>query len=183
MKTVFWVLGALALTLSIVAAASGGAGGLITGSQIKDRSISSMDLADHTIQAHDVSTAFVKSLRGKTGPRGDTGDTGDQGPQGLKGDAGPQGATGARGVSGYAVVTGEPVVYGEHVAYFTVTISCPTGKVPLGGGAALSSDSGIGIGQSYPVMGDAPGWRIHVDNPQGKSGHLTPYAVCASVGP
>jgi hypothetical protein len=121
-----WVALALTAVLVVSSAASGNVQSLITGNQIKAHSITSKHLVDHTIKAHDLSAALVKSLKGQVGAtgaqgkKGDTGATGatgaqgpkgDTGAQGLKGDTGPTGAkgdtgaTGAQGPSGTSIAT------------------------------------------------------------------------------
>jgi len=98
-----WLLAALLVVLGATATAGGTVGGLITGSQIKDHSVGSRDLVDHTIQAHDLSPTLIASLRGATGPsgsQGPKGDTGAAGPQGPKGENGAPGPQGPQGESG-----------------------------------------------------------------------------------
>ena len=98
-----WFALALVAVLGLSSAAGGYVRGQITGDQIKAHSITSKHLVDHTIQAHDLSLALLKSLRGQTGPTGAKGDSGAQGPKGdtgATGAAGPQGATGATGATG-----------------------------------------------------------------------------------
>jgi hypothetical protein len=57
------------------------AGGLISGSQIKN----------HSIAAKKLTRAAVNALRGQRGPAGQTGPTGQAGPAGARGPAGPPG--------------------------------------------------------------------------------------------
>jgi hypothetical protein len=88
---------------------------MITGKQIAAHSITSLNMVDHTLQAHDLSQGLIKSLKAKAGPagrqgaqgkvgpagaKGDTGQAGPQGPQGDVGAAGPQGLTGDAGPMG-----------------------------------------------------------------------------------
>jgi len=66
MKKALWALAALTLVLGITAAATGSVSALITGQNIKDYSVTSVDLKNHTIRAHDMSNALLKSLRNPT---------------------------------------------------------------------------------------------------------------------
>jgi hypothetical protein len=75
----------LALTGSAFAAKA-----LITGSDIKDGSITRADLSRGT----------VRSLKGRRGPAGAAGVDGFQGPQGPQGSTGPQGPMGPAGPAG-----------------------------------------------------------------------------------
>ena len=82
------------------------------------------------------------SYWGVLAARGATGATGPQGPQGPPGPPGPQGAAGA---SGYNVVT-------QYVTVNTgtqqlVDVHCPSGQVPVGGGAHY--------GNAFPGLGNA----------------------------
>ncbi len=89
--------------LLFTATAGGTEHRLVTGADVKDHSLTSVDLADRTIQAHDLSPALVKLLRGQAGtqgPAGAKGDTGATGAQGPKGDTGATGAAGQKGATG-----------------------------------------------------------------------------------
>ncbi len=101
MRKTVWVFVALVATLAFTTAAGGSTSARITGAQIKDHSITSIDLVDHTIRAHDLNAALVKSLKGQTGAtglKGDTGATGAAGATGAKGDKGDQGPQGPPGL-------------------------------------------------------------------------------------
>ena len=91
----------LAFVMGIVVAAAGTAtaASMITGSQIKNGTISEKDL-DKKLQqklAKINKLPSFKGPQGKPGPRGDAGSKGDPGP---KGDAGPAGAAGVTGSAG-----------------------------------------------------------------------------------
>ena len=95
----------LAMTGSDLAARA-----LITGADIKDGSISRVDLSSRTVRS-------LKGKRGPAGPAGRDGATGPQGPKGSTGSAGPSGAvgpagprgdTGARGAQGDPGEQGDP---------------------------------------------------------------------------
>lgn len=93
-----WAALALVAVLGITSAASATTRGWITGSMIKPHSITSKHLVNHTIQAHDLSAALIKSLHGEKGARGPTGAQGPVGPQGIPGATGPTGPQGPSGV-------------------------------------------------------------------------------------
>jgi len=99
-----WLALALIAVVAVVATtASGRVTGLITGKDIKDHSITSRHLVDHTIQQHDLSVALVKSLRGAAGPAGPQGPKGETGAKGATGATGAQGPQGAPGLSDVSV--------------------------------------------------------------------------------
>ena len=109
--------------------------------------------------------------QGPPGPKGDKGDQGDQGLQGLQGpkgdkgdkgdtgDTGPVGPQGPSGISNYQTAQSPPAT----VALFdfkSADATCPSGTKPIGGGAAIGSDSGV-LEASYPT---ADGWHVRVHN-------------------
>jgi hypothetical protein len=102
-----WFALAFVVVLGLSSAASGSVRSLITGNEIKAHSITSKHLVDHTIQAHDLSTALVMSLHGQTGATGAKGDTGATGAKGDTGATGTQGLKGATGATGAAGPQGE----------------------------------------------------------------------------
>ena len=110
---------------------------------------------------------------------GATGAIGVQGPAGPMGAAGAVGATGAtgaagtNGVSGYQVVT-EQFPAGTQAG--SVAVSCPAGKVALGGGG----DMQVALQRSAPIMmGNlATGWQVS----SGGADAGTVWVICANVG-
>jgi hypothetical protein len=115
------------------------------------------------------------------------------GPQGPAGTDGADGADGAPGISGYEVVSSSldvgPSTFGGH------SVACPTGKVPLGGGAGISDPddddaSFFGharIDMDFMFTGDdgSKGWkaafspRPEIASP--RPFRVTVYATCAFV--
>lgn len=76
--------------------------GAVTSSKIKDRTITSKDLAVGT----------VLGATGPQGPRGATGSQGATGPQGAAGAQGPKGDTGMQGPQGVQGLAGTARAYG-----------------------------------------------------------------------
>jgi Collagen triple helix repeat (20 copies) len=115
MYKIVWAFVALVGTLAITTAAGGSTSSKITGAQIKDYSITSIDLANHTIRAHDLAPALIAMLKGQTGatgpagPKGDTGATGAKGATGAAGKNGTNGTNGAKGDKGDTGATGAGV--------------------------------------------------------------------------
>lgn len=165
-----WVALALVAVLGLTATASGTVQNMITGTQIAPHSITSLHMVNGTLQAHDMSPAFLKSLQGKvgkTGPqgpqgsKGDTGargDNGSKGDQGDKGDRGPQGPPGVSGLladgpypgatqlsdfpGGRANSTLEWV--GDSGATLQQSwVRCGTDKVALGGGFSRADEGPV----------------------------------------
>jgi Collagen triple helix repeat (20 copies) len=115
---------------------------------------------------------------GPAGPEGPAGADGATGPTGPQGPAGPAGA----GVAGYEIVAGTASLDDENDK--SVSASCPTGKVIVGGGFQVSnvSDSDqVVILSSYP---DANGWVAvgTIANTAGDTSYsLQAYAICAAT--
>jgi hypothetical protein len=184
MRKLVWVLVVLTAALGLTAIASGSSRIVVTGANIKDHSVTTRDLVDHTIRAHDLAPALVQYLQGHAGPQGVQGLKGDTGPQGARGPTGLTGATGSPGLSGYQVVAGDPVTVSPNLIHaITVQAMCPPGKVPLGGGVSLSNnDAGVLLKASYPVWpGEGVGWAVVFTYPIGPKITVTPYVICAYV--
>jgi hypothetical protein len=102
--------------------------------------------------------------------------------QGASGPAGPQGPQGPAGISGRTVVTQESAFNADVVK--TVTVTCPQGTVPVGGGAYINSAfEGLALQASFPLT---LGWvaRARNDGPlQTISWNLRVSAICAQVAP
>ena len=133
---------------------------------------------------------------GSVGPTGATGPAGPTGAIGPTGPTGPTGPQGPAGVSGHEVVSvfradGPPAQPGVFV--FTEVVSCPAGKVVVGGGAV----GGIVVANTvtalaatlygFPYQGDA--WSVAIGKADGtplvpgvEGINWTAYAVCVSAG-
>jgi hypothetical protein len=102
---------AAAAMLAVGAGSGAVAGSLITGDDIKNRSIEEVDLdtgsvnsakvENGSLQLKDMSDEVTATL-GTPGASGAQGPKGDKGPQGPKGDQGPQGEPGPNGTATYA---------------------------------------------------------------------------------
>ena len=156
-----WFVLALVAVLGLTSAASGHVRSMITGDQIAPHSINSKHMVDHTLQAHDLSVALVKSLRGQTGATGAAGakgDTGATGAQGPKGDTGATGAQGARGSTGATGATGALGPKGDTGAAGTTGATGATGPQ---GAPGLSHVSADGPYPSLTQLSDYPGGRAN----------------------
>lgn len=108
---------------------------------------------------------------GPQGPQGDQGDVGPPGPKGDQGDpgpAGPQGPAGPSGLSGYEGVDAIRVDGVPPGGVREANVSCPAGKVVVGGGAA-----NFGAGDAFALIYNGPtdfsggfyhGWRARTRN-------------------
>lgn len=125
--------------------------------------------------------------QGATGAQGDIGPQGLQGPQGDTGSQGPQGDTGATGSNG---VSGQEIVFGtaspDNESAKSVTATCPSGKVLVGGGfltTNVSDASEIVITSSYPSSTTTWTATGDIDNALAvdSSYSLTAYAICVAT--
>lgn len=120
-----------------------------------------------------------EELRGQQGPAGPQGSTGPAGPQG------PQGPQGAPGVAGLEVVTASGDAAATDNTKF-VSVSCPPGKVILGGGASTNSFQDWAVMDSRPanfVDGLATSWSVfYIKHGADSSLTATAYGICAAVG-
>ena len=118
-----------------------------------------------------------KGDNGPQGPKGDhgpQGPKGDNGPEGPKGDHGPQGPKGDPGPPGLAEAI---VITGTASDGSTVTATCPTGKIAIGGGVSSTNENStisaneplVQSGSSKPV-----GWRGKAKG----QGNTTVHVIC-----
>ncbi len=130
-------------------------------------------------------------------PRGPEGPRGAKGTKGAKDDTGARGPAGASGLSGYEVVnqTFKEVFIvnsgGQRGLSEVKTLSCPSGKRALGGGANLGTNEAQN-GQQRQVTvslsgpdGTGTGWSVQLFNNSTSidtSIDLQIYAICANVG-
>ena len=112
-------------------------------------------------------------LTGATGPAGPKGDTGDVGPQGLKGDTGDTGPIGPIGPQGpEGGLTGYQVISAASPGTSSFSITCPAGKVVIGGGADAAAQT---LQLSAPSP-DGTKWLARTQTPGG----ITVWAICAT---
>lgn len=133
----------ICLTIVISSVATATAAKLITGSQIKNNTIASIDIKNGTITAADLAPGTAVS--------GSRGSDGAAGIKGFDGTDGADGATGAAGAAGTArayasVVTGDPVTFtpGKHRGFVGITH-------PNSGAYCLQLEPGIDASSVAPV--------------------------------
>jgi hypothetical protein len=124
--------------------------------------------------------AGVAGPAGPTGPQGPTGATGPDGPVGPTGPQGPAGPA----IAGLEIVSASSVI--DDTNPKTVTATCPTGKILLGGGAQITNSAGnnnIALFASYPSATDTwTGTGVATD-PNVGTWSLSAHAICAVVQP
>ncbi len=187
--------------LALFAAFGGGtayAAATVTGSAIKDGTITSKDIKKRSIGADRLSPTAVSSLAGPSGPAGPAGLAGANGQKGEKGDRGPAGANGAagargeQGAAGPAGPAGANGVSGfQYIAkradtdilkdkYLRWSVDCPNGKKALGGGVSTSAPYETRVIESAPT-GESTGWGVGVKNEGGPTMSAYVWVTCAYV--
>jgi hypothetical protein len=179
--------------LALFAALGGSAyaAATITGSNIKDGTVTGKDVKNRSLGTNKLSASAVSSLAGKPGPAGPQGPMGAKGERGPVGPAGPKGETGPAGQQGDQGPQGSPGITGweQHVStpygaapgqVGTVALSCPSGKVALGGGASTNNV------ETYVVdnapLDDGVGWGVKFRNTSNQSATIYAWVNCARVG-
>jgi collagen type I/II/III/V/XI/XXIV/XXVII alpha len=154
------LLGAFAAGAIIATAATGAATKImITGSEIKNGSITARDLSP-ALRAQ-LQAPRAAGPQGERGPQGEVGAPGAQGllgPQGSQGATGVAGADGAPGLANVSTVT-ESVSVLEDTATKTLTATCPSGKTRIAQDAVvygITHTSNAGVRTSAPV--GTTGW-------------------------
>jgi hypothetical protein len=150
------------LGLLFAFAGSAGAASLITGRNIKDGTIASVDLRDGRLQGVDIRDgSLTRTDFGKL-------PTGAEGPQGGQGLAGADGVQGVRRRQ-----ESRNLLSGE---FIFVTVQCPPDSTQVVGGG-LSSDrpQDLYIFESAPATS---GWQVKAENIGGGLITATAVAVC-----
>lgn len=172
-STKFWLAGAVvAVGLAGTAYATvPGGDGVIHGCYAK---------SGGTLRVIDASVTSCKS--GETALNWDQhGQPGPQGPQGEPGPAGPQGEPGAPGapggLSGYEIVS--EISETNSADFKTQVVNCPSGKVPVGGGAQTNAEGAVAVTGSDIA---AAGWRAVAQeiDPTDADWALLVHVICAN---
>jgi len=140
--------------------------GVITGCYLKSGgTLRVIDAA--TIKCKSTETQLQWNQTGPIGPPGTNGTNGTDGTDGTNGTNGTAGTNGTNGVSGYQLVTEDhPFGTGVSFSFGSVDVSCPNGKVALGGGGEFINAQGqvihtsqSSIDASSPTA-DGTGWTV-----------------------
>jgi hypothetical protein len=114
------------------------------------------------------------------GAKGDTGAPGPKGDKGDRGDRGEIGPAGPAGLSDVEVVRAETTA--QSSTFQTITATCPSGKRPVAGGAAVSSSliAPISITRSEVSTPSPTGWTASAweTSPTTANWYVRAIAVC-----
>lgn len=158
---------------------------LITGAQIANGTVSSLDLANRGVKGIDIQKGTLVKAHFKAGQL----PAGPQGAQGLQGQQGPQGEQGPQGAPGLAarqVVTSSTATSTSDTKF--LVLACPAGKVALGGGGQIVYPAGNWVGSQVALSSSLPnatGWTVRAIEAGPVAGpgtwQLEGYVVCAAV--
>ena len=169
MKKAVLGIAALAVVLGITSASGGTGRQTISGRDIKAGSITSKQIANHTLQVRDLgpgAIAFITGQRGEAGQQGSTGSVGATGPAGGAGSSGAQGDPGPQGQQG---ATGPQGTQGD------------TGPIGPQGAAGEKGDTGD-TGPQGPAGPEGPAGAAGPQGPTGPQGPAGPQGAPGSNG-
>ena len=161
-------------------AGSAAAAGLITGSEIKNGTITSKNIRGHSLLAKDFKPGQLP-----TGTRGLTGATGPSGPAGPAGPSGPAGAAGRDGFGLLAYPHDDDVL--AHGSSTDLAADCPPGTFVTGGDAgAFDALTGAQVGNQVvqnQAMAGPDGYTAHFENElaSGNAAQIFVDAACADA--
>jgi hypothetical protein len=103
------------------------------------------------------------------------------GPAGATGPAGPAGPQGPPGASGLQTVFTTSAVNSDTTR--TLTASCPSGKVAIGGGVAVTPSSASEVAITASYLANATTWTASAQevNAQTASWGLNVVVICATI--
>lgn len=118
--------------------------------------------------------------QGPQGPEGAQGETGPEGPQGETGPEGPQGPEGPPGTSGYEVIQeiSEEIAVGSSEG---MTVECPGGKQPVGGGWGGTDGSTFFTVRRNNINFSETAWQVTVQNEGPNVSRLIVRLICMYV--
>ena len=150
---------------------------LITGKQVANNSIASIDVKNGSLQTKDLSAKARASLKGAAGQPG------AQGPAGPAGPKGADGAAGAPGMSGREVVVEATATNSD--AEKSALATCPDGKRVVGGGANVFPNDvdNVVVREAFPSS--ATGFYVEAQElgAVADNWQVAAYAICATVAP
>lgn len=160
------LLVAAAVVASLSFAGTAMASGLVTGHQIKDGSLTSVDLrTNRGVSGADVRDGTLSASKLSSLPQGPAGVTGPTGPNGVD------------GLDNFSYQISDPVTV-PNSNDAPITVACPAGTTVVGGGA--SSVGVIRMEESRPLA-DGSGWNVVVYNETGAAADVFGWAVCVGV--
>ena len=147
--------------------------------QLKRNAVTSSKIAPNVVRTAHVVNGSLLTDDFKSGqiPQGPKGDKGDKGDKGNKGDPGPPGLAAREVVS----AVGQP----NSIDRKSMTATCPSGKVAVGGGGGTTNGMVVvsGLIQSSPSPGAPAEWLAVAREMVATNANwqVIAYAVCVKV--
>ncbi len=135
--------------------------------QIKQSAVNTKKVLDGSLLAKDFKQGQL--------PQGEQGPVGPQGPQG------PQGQQGGPGMSGYQILEG-PNLSLDPGETRIVSVTCPAGKLAVGGGYESGNSIDVTLNRTGPTDGGTS-WAVRVTNEAAGRKTVNAQAVCVTVAP
>jgi hypothetical protein len=175
-KSTLIVGGGIVAALIIGTAGGAQAHSYITGSDIRNGTVTGADIKDRSLGVVDLSPQARAALHGATGAKGATGATGAKGATGATGTAGTDGVDGKDGLTGaYYSVAFYDVGDTNAGAIATVACKATTDTAISGGVQVLGLDAGANA-RNTPVSSSFPG-RMNWDTNTPKADRLDGWIV------
>ena len=153
----------------------------VKSSEVAANAITSAKVKDGSLLKGDFKAGELPAgPAGPQGPKGDTGAKGDKGDAGAPGAPGAPGANGANGVSGREIVESPLTDVAANTTEF-LTVSCPAGKVAIGGGVDVGSSTGVTINRSGFSGAENNTWAARVTNTTGVLKTFTVQVSCIAA--
>jgi hypothetical protein len=150
----------------------------VKSSDVAKDAITSIKVKDGALQASDFKAGQLPAgPQGAPGEKGPAGEKGAPGAPGEKGDKGDKGDPGANGVLDHEIVEGPDVVVNAG-ASVTSIVSCPAGKVALGGGYAVGTSTDMVVNRTGPSSSSS--WFVRVTNESGANRTINAQATCVT---
>ena len=155
---------------------------MFTGANIVNGSLTGLDIKKASLGGSLVKKNTLLASHFKAGQL----PAGPQGPQGAQGPQGEQGPQGTPGLAGREIVTSLTTTSGTNTKFLVLT--CPAGKVALGGGGQVLYPAGNWVGSEVALSSSLPngsGWIVRAieAGPVAAPGtwQLEGHVVCAAV--
>jgi len=170
---------ALVVACVALALALGGTSVAAVSALVPRNSVGTPQLKQNAVVSSKVKNRSLLAVDFKAGQL-PAGPVGPQGPVGEKGDKGDTGAQGPPGASELERVSAS-TVNNNLAGLKEVTVSCPSGKRVVGGGAQIISSPVFPITKNFPLA-DLSGWTAAgYASSSGAFWSVTAYALCARV--
>jgi hypothetical protein len=172
----------VAVALAVTGTATAKVKQMFTGANIVNGSLTGLDIKKASLGGSLVKKNTLLASHFKAGQL----PAGPQGPQGAQGAQGPQGPQGTTGLAAREIVSALTVTSSSNTKFLVLT--CPAGKVALGGGGQVLYPAGNWVGSEVALSSSLPngaGWIVRAveAGPVAAPGtwQLEGHVVCAAV--